>query len=67
MTIGPGKYDELCTYLRRLTRADGAVIIVINGENGSGFSCQADLQTTALLPELLEKLARDIRGDIPAG
>jgi hypothetical protein len=61
MPLGPGKYDDLCTYVRRQAKADGAVVIVLNGNKGHGFSVQADLMSTVLLPELLETLAADIR------
>lgn len=66
MAIGPGKYDKLCTALRKQTRAKAAIIIIIDGQHGSGFSCQADLITTVELPELLEQIARDIRQDMVA-
>jgi len=65
MALGPGKYDDLCTYVREQAKADGALVIVINGTRGVGFSCQADLQTTLLLPELLENIAKQIRESGP--
>lgn len=55
-------YDDLCTHVREETDAEGVVVIVINGERGSGFSCQASPELTAELPMLLEDLARQIRG-----
>jgi hypothetical protein len=61
--IGPGKYDAICTEVREQTRAAGVLLIVIDGNVGSGFSCQADLITTARLPDLLERVAADIRRD----
>jgi anion-transporting ArsA/GET3 family ATPase len=61
MPLGPGKYDDLCTAAREAAKARGVLLIVIDGAHGSGFACQADLQTTATLPDLLEKVARDIR------
>jgi hypothetical protein len=63
MPIGPGKYDELCTQVREQTKARGVLLIVIAGDRGMGFSCQADLETTLTLPELLEAIARQIRAD----
>ena len=33
------------------------------GKRGPGFSCQADLETTLALPDLLERLAQQIRKD----
>jgi hypothetical protein len=61
MPLGPGKYDDLCTYVREKAKADAAIVIVVGGPKGHGFSCQADLLTTAALPELLETLAKQIR------
>jgi hypothetical protein len=44
----------------------GVIVIVLGGNKGNGFSCQADLRTTLLLPDLLEQIARQIRGDVTA-
>ena len=41
MPIGPGKYDQLCTHVREIANARAAIIIVLDGEAGSGFSVQA--------------------------
>jgi hypothetical protein len=70
MALGPGKYDDLCTMVReRAGIADGAVggvlLIVIGGEHGNGFSCQADFVTTLKLPALLENVAKEIRESGP--
>lgn len=61
MPLGPGKYDDLCTYVREQTDADAVIVMVVNGKLGSGFSCQADFVTTAVLPDMLESLARQLR------
>ena len=70
MALGPGKYDDICTEAREkvgIPRDDGKpggmLLIVIGGNKGSGFACQADLATTLLLPNLLEEIARQIRAD----
>lgn len=65
MALGPGKYDDLCTYVREQTEAKGAIVIVFDGKHGSGFSCQADGPTTLSLPRLLESVARQIRESGP--
>jgi hypothetical protein len=67
MAIGPGKYDAACTEAREKTGAAAVLLIVIDGTLGSGFSCQADLQTTVRLPEILETIAEQIRHDGIAG
>jgi hypothetical protein len=64
MTIGPGKYDDLCTTVREELEADGVILIVLGGIRGHGFSCQTDLNTMARIPDLLENMARQIRKDV---
>lgn len=64
--IGPGKYDDLCTTVRKKAKARGAIVIVLGGNKGNGFSCQADLASTLMLPDLLETLAKQIRERGPA-
>lgn len=64
MVLGPGKYDDLCTLVREragIGNVGGAIVIVIGGSKGSGFSCQADLVTTLSLPDLLEYMAQQMR------
>lgn len=66
--MGPGKYDDLCTLVRKgtgigLTRGGAVAVLVIGGERGSGFSVQADPEHARLLPDLLEDIARQIRAD----
>jgi hypothetical protein len=64
MPLGPGKYDDLATLVREragITEDGGVIVIVLGGNRGNGFACQADLRTTLLLPDLLEDMARQIR------
>jgi hypothetical protein len=61
MSRGPGKYDDLCTLVRTRTLARGAIVIVLDGVKGSGFSVQADEEITRHLPELLEEMIPQIR------
>lgn len=60
-TNNPGKYDEVCTEARETTKADGVILIVIQGEMGSGFSVQAMPDILERLPEILEYMAGAIR------
>jgi hypothetical protein len=62
--IGPGKYDDICTEIREKTAAEGAIVIVLGGSKGSGFSVQVDGHMLAFLPDLLEDLAKQIRADM---
>lgn len=64
MAMGPGKYDDLCTYVAQQVGTDtggGVILIVIGGNKGHGFSCQADLATTLQIPDILEHTAQLIR------
>jgi len=65
MPIGPGKYDDLCTSVREKT-GGSVLLIVVGGERGPGFSCQADLETMKMLPDMLEHVAKQIRQDMKA-
>jgi hypothetical protein len=69
--IGPGKYDDLCSYVTVKTgidkRGGGVILIVINGDKGNGFAVQADLATTLAVPEMLEHIAQQIRSDMQQG
>ena len=71
MAFGPGKYDDVCTMVSKRVgitdRGGGVVVIVLGGNKGNGFSCQADLRTTLLLPDMLEEIARQIRSDTKRG
>lgn len=58
---GPGKYDSACSLAREMTGARGTLLIVIDGRDGSGFSVQAELDIIENVPEILERVARNIR------
>lgn len=60
MTLGPGKYQELCTRTRIEARAIGAIVVIIEGRHGNGFSCQAPLEVQRELPTMLRELAQSI-------
>ena len=65
MAIGPGKYDDLCTHVRKKAKAAGVVVLVFDGNKGSGFSVQATPMVTLQLPLMLEMVAREIRENGP--
>ena len=65
MTIGPGKYDAEATMVREATNAQGVVVIVVGGDRGEGFSCQASLPITLGLPAMLRSMADQIEADTP--
>jgi hypothetical protein len=66
MPLGPGKYDDVC--VEACTKVGvteqtggGVVLIVLGGNKGNGFSCQADLKTALAMPEILEYVAKQMR------
>jgi hypothetical protein len=65
MAMGPGKYDDLCTYVREQVGlgdgGGGVILIVLGGNRGNGFAAQLDALTTLAMPELLEEVARQLR------
>ena len=61
MALGPGKYDDLTTQVREQTHARGVILLVFDGDKGSGFSCQTDAIVLARLPAILEDIAKEIR------
>lgn len=61
---GPGKYDDLCTLARKAASAEGAVLMIINGNLGGGFSVQVSPEMLPGLPNLLEFMAGEIRKDL---
>lgn len=63
MTVGPGKYDAALTELREKIGARGAALIVVEGDQGHGFSVQLDMETLLKMPEILEEIARQLRAD----
>lgn len=65
MPEGAGKYDDLCVGVLQKANADCAIVIVVNGNYGSGFSVNTiDESFIFKLPELLEHMASMIRDDI---
>lgn len=67
MSEGPGKYDAACTAARLATSAEMAILIVLNGHLGSGFSVQAQGEAKVqLLPSLLREVAAQIERDLRA-
>lgn len=63
MPLGPGKYDAAATAAREATAARGVILIIIDGNKGSGFSVQAEFGVHAKLPQLLRHLADEIEGN----
>jgi len=64
MALGPGKYDDLCTYVWTQSHAEGALVIILNGDHGQGFSCQASPMLLRRLPGILRDMAAQIDKDL---
>lgn len=58
---GAGKYDRACTRARRETQGQAVLLIVIQGQHGSGFSLQTlDETVVEGLPAILRNVADSI-------
>ena len=59
-----GLFDAACNHVRDMTHARCAVVIVIDGELGSGYSVVGPLEAQVLLPDILQKMADTLRGQL---
>jgi hypothetical protein len=59
-----GLFDSACNQLREMTQARCAAVVVIDGESGSGYSVVGPLQAQVLLPDILQKMADALRGQL---
>ena len=67
MPDGPGKYDEICVNALMMTEAQACLLIVLAGNQGSGFSVNTvHPEVTRRLPALLREVADKIQADIDA-
>lgn len=64
MPIGKGKYNSALTEALKGLEAKQGVLLVLDGEDGAGFSVQADLPNMIALPATLERIAMAIRADL---
>lgn len=70
MPVGPGKYDVECSAARESAGAIAAIVVIIGGNRGSGFSVQAvndvAMQSTLdRLPAVLFDIANEIKASRP--
>jgi hypothetical protein len=61
MSQGTGKYDDLCTEVRESAKAEGAIVVVVNGDAGSGFSIQMPKHLNGAIAGVLEHVAEQLR------
>lgn len=64
--IGTGRYDDECTAAREAAEAEGAILLVLNGKRGSGFSAQLPADMTIAIPDVLRSVAAQIEADAKA-
>jgi len=60
MALGPGKYDALATEVRAKAQAAGVVVLIFDGNLGSGFSAQLSVELTLSVPKILRDMANQI-------
>jgi hypothetical protein len=60
----PGIYDDVCTFAREAVGAEAAILIIVNGTRGSGFSCQAPRYVVENLAVVLRSMADKIEADL---
>lgn len=64
MPIGRGKYDDYASLVGALTNADGVMVIVFNGNQGTGFAAQfTNAEMVLAIPEVLRTVADQIEKD----
>lgn len=63
MPIGGGKYDEVVEQVYAQTQAKAALVIVLGGTKGAGFSCKGEAAELLRLPALLRIVADGIEQD----
>lgn len=63
MTVGPGKYDAVCTSVFEITRARAAIVIVFDGAAGTGFSVTSEGGLVLDIPKVLRNVADQIEAD----
>ena len=64
MTFGEGKYDHLCEAAMKAAKANhGAILIIFDGEHGSGCSIKITPPVMDQAPELLRMIADSLAAD----
>lgn len=58
------QYDDNCTRLREETKAEGVIMIIINGDKGTGFGVQLNPLIAPLVPQILRNIADQMDGDL---
>ncbi len=62
--MGGGKYQFPCTMARAMCGARGVILIVFEGDSGSGYSAQLPPEVCGELPAILREIAERIEQDV---
>jgi len=65
--FGPGRYDDLCTYVRKKSAATSVILIITGGKFGHGISMHAPAEEMLKLPKVLRTVAADIERKLRQG
>jgi hypothetical protein len=57
MPIGQGKYAMECEHVRKMTGAQGVILLVLGGNLGHGMSCILPAELAPTVPGMLRHLA----------
>lgn len=61
----PVNYEPEAKSIAAITKAEGLLLVVINGYKGNGLTCMAkNSAVQALMPELLRRMAKKMEKDI---
>jgi altronate dehydratase len=61
--FGEGRYDDLVADARAKAKAQGALLIILGGSQGSGFSAMVPPLAMAQIPAVLRQMADEIERD----
>lgn len=56
-----GLFDTACNHVKEMTQARCVAVIVMDGEDGCGYSVIGPLEAQMLLPDILEQIAVALR------
>ncbi len=60
MPAGQGKFDDLCTYVRKKADGIAAAVVVLHGKDGAGFSVQCPKEHSRMLASIFRHVANEI-------
>lgn len=63
MAYGPGKYTAICRQAFDASKAAAVILVVLGGEDGSGFEVQGQENVVLDIPVILREMAESIERD----